>query len=178
MLYPTGKEKEVLYSITGQWTKAFQIHSGALKSVGSTNRIASHDTATQPTAKLTVVPIKSQHPLESRRAWAPVAEAIARSDLDAVGSEKSKIENAQREARIKEKADGRLWERRYFSARSDPDPLLSSLGPQVGLAEHGDGDKTGGLWRFDAAKAEKARSQPLPSEEEAAKIAAQLLGQR
>lgn len=95
-----------------------------------------------------------------------------------MGQEKSRIEVAQREARAREKAEGRIWQRRYFSVHTDaPDRVLTLLGPAIGLAEHGDADKTGGLWRFDATKAEKEREQPQLSDEEASKIAKELLGQ-
>ena len=177
VLFRTGKEKEVLYNVTGQWTKAFEIHSGPAKGNKPSNLADSYDAAATPTTELIVQPIQSQHPLESRRAWARVAEAIANGDLETVSAEKSKIENAQREMRAKEKAEGRMWQRRYFSVRTDPDPVLSSLGQHVGLADHGDGDKTGGLWRFDRVKADKAQKQTLTAEE-VAQLAKQLLGQQ
>lgn len=178
ILYPTGKEKDVLFNVSGQWTKTFEIRTGAAKSNNKNNLIDTWDPALFPLSELIVAPIEKQHPLESRRAWAKVAAAIAKSDLDTVGLEKGKIENAQREMRVKERAEGRSWERRYFTAQNDtPDPVLTSLGPTVGLAEHGDADKTGGLWRFDSGKAAKAHDEPLPSEEDAGKLARELLGQ-
>ena len=176
-LYPTGKEREVLFNVTGQWTKAFDIHSGPAKSNKSSSLIESYDGAAVPTTSLTVAPIEAQHPLESRRAWARVAAAVAKGDLDALSVEKSKIENAQREARAKEKAEGRMWQRRYFTIQIGPDAVLGNLAHNVGLSDHGDSDKTGGLWRFDSAKADKARSQGTPSADEAKTIASQLLGQ-
>ena len=73
-----------------------------------------------------------------------MAAAIAKGDMDMVGNEKGKIENAQREARQKEKAEGRTWQRRYFSAcRDGEDRALTELGPRIGLSS--DADKTGGL---------------------------------
>jgi hypothetical protein len=125
-----------------------------------------------------VAPIEQQHPLESRRAWSQVAAAIAKGDLDLVGTEKGKIESAQRDMRIREKAEGRTWEQRYFSTPVDgKDNVLSTLGPVVGVPESGDADKTGGLWRFDPAKAEKAKTLRDITPEEAAKVAKELLGQ-
>ncbi|KAK3334754.1 hypothetical protein B0H65DRAFT_331052 [Neurospora tetraspora] len=177
-LYPTGKEKEVLYNVSGQWTKSFEIHSGAAKHNSKSTLVDSWDPEKQQHTPLTVAPIEKQHPLESRRAWSKVANAILKGDLEAVGQEKSRIEVAQREARAREKVEGRMWQRRYFSVYTDaPDRVLTQLGPAIGLAEHGDADKTGGLWRFDATKAEKERGQPQLSDEEASKIAKELLGQ-
>ena len=175
-LYPTGKEKEVLFNVSGQWTKSFEIHSGPAKYNNKDNLIGAWDPL--PLSELIVAPLEKQHPLESRRAWAKVAAAISKVDLDTVSLEKSKIENAQREMRAKEKADGRTWQRRYFTAQTDtPDPILAKLGPAVSLPETGDADKTGGLWRFDSAKSDAAHQQPALSEEEAGELAKELLGQ-
>ncbi|ORY62460.1 uncharacterized protein BCR38DRAFT_438640 [Pseudomassariella vexata] len=175
-LYPTGKEKEVLYNVSGQWTKAFEIHSGSAKHNSSNNLIDSWDPTNTTTSKLIVAPIEKQHPLESRRAWAKVAQGIAIGDMNSVGKEKTKIENAQRAMRKKEQTEGRQWERRYFNALEGPDTALQSLAKNVGLREDGDSEKTGGLWRYDATKADKVRGEEL-ADEEKAKLAVELLGQ-
>ncbi|KAI0594963.1 hypothetical protein F4775DRAFT_595724 [Biscogniauxia sp. FL1348] len=175
-LYPTGEEKEVLYNCSGQWTKAFEIHTGPAKHNSSKTLLETWDPSTVSTSELIVAPLEKQHPLESRRAWANVAAGIAKGDMDLVGKEKTKIEQAQRAMRKAEQAEGRVWERRYFTARTDEDPDLATLADYVGLNPNGDADKTGGLWRFDAAKAEKAAAQEL-SEDEKVQIAKELLGQ-
>ncbi|KAI1776769.1 Oxysterol-binding protein [Hypoxylon cercidicola] len=175
-LYPTGKEKEVIYNCSGQWTKAFTIHSGPVKTNSSKTLMETWDPTNTHTTDLIVAPVEKQHPLESRRAWANVASGIAKGDMDYVGREKAKIENAQRAMRKKEQSEGRDWERRYFTARADPDPTLTVLAANVGLSSHGDADKTGGLWRFDSAKAEKVKGQEL-SDEEKIQLAQVLLGQ-
>jgi len=178
-LYPTGREKDVLFSVAGQWTKDFAMHAGPAKHASAATLIDSYDPAKVPASKLVVAPLEQQHPLESRRAWSRVAAAIAKGDLDLVSLEKGKIENAQREMRNREKAEGRAWERRYFSVDpTRPDGVLASLGPIVGVPEHGDADKTGGLWRFDRVKAERAgRELRSLTAEEQAKVARELLGQ-
>ncbi|KAK8045484.1 hypothetical protein PG993_005508 [Apiospora rasikravindrae] len=175
VLHPTGKEKEVLYNISGQWTKAFEIHTGAAKHNSSSNLIESWDPSSNPLTKLVVAPIEQQHPLESRRAWSKVAEGISRGDMDSVGKEKSKIENAQRTMRKKEQTEGREWERRYFKAIEN-DAALQSLAKNVGLTPNGDSDKTGGLWRFDQSLADKANKLDL-TQADKDKIALELLGQ-
>ncbi|KAF3769268.1 Oxysterol-binding protein [Cryphonectria parasitica EP155] len=176
-LYPTGREKEVLYNASGQWTKQFEIHSGPVKHNAAANLLESYDAVAAATTPLNVAPIEKQHPLESRRAWLKVAEAIQKGDMDTVGREKGKIENAQRELRAKEKAEGRMWQRRYFSVRIEPDPVLAQLGAVVGVPDHGDGDKTGGVWRFDRSKADKVRAEPPLGEEEQKVFARDFLGQ-
>ncbi|ETS86366.1 hypothetical protein PFICI_00194 [Pestalotiopsis fici W106-1] len=177
VLHPTGKEKEVVYNVSGQWTKAFEIHSGAAKHNSSSNLVDSWDPALTATSKLIVAPIEKQHPLESRRAWANVAKGIASGDMDFVGKEKTKIEQAQRAMRKKEQEEGRIWERRYFTAMPEgSDAALSTLAANVGMSETGDSDKTGGLWRYDPSKAEKVKGQE-PTEEQKALLATELLGQ-
>lgn len=97
-----------------------------------------------------------------------------------MGVEKTKIENAQREKRAAERAEGTTWPRRYFSLAPDdgsPDAVLAALGAVVGVPEHGDADKTGGLWRFDKAKADEVKARPALSADELAAIAKELLGQ-
>lgn len=177
ILYPTGKEKDVLYNVTGQWTKQFEIHSGAAKNASSSNLVEAYDASASQTTPLTVAPLEEQHPLESRRAWYKVATAIVAGDMDTVGREKTKIENAQRELRAKEKAEGRMWQRRYFSVRTEPDPVLTDLGKHVGVPDHGDSDKTGGVWRFDATKAEKVKAEPLLEDDKKKDLAKLYLGQ-
>ncbi|KAI8629208.1 Oxysterol-binding protein [Xylariaceae sp. FL1651] len=175
-LYPSGKEKDVLYNCSGQWTKAFEIYSGPAKHNSSKTLLETWDPAVTATSKLIIAPIEQQHPLESRRAWAGVADGISRGDMDYVGKEKTKIEQAQRALRKKEQSEGREWDRMFFTRRTDADPTLESLAQYVGLQPNGDSDKTGGLWRFDAAKATKAKGQVL-GDDEKAKLARELLGQ-
>ena len=88
--------------------------------------------------------------MESRRAWRRVAAGIASGDMDVTGAEKTKIEVRQREIRQKEREEGRMWERRYFSLVEN-DKVLSELGPYIGVTP--EEDKTGGIWRYDEAKA-------------------------
>ena len=145
-MHRTGKEKETLYTISGQWTKTFEIREGSSKK-GAV--VDTYDAEATPTTPLTIAAIEQQDPMESRRAWAKVAAGIAVGDMDKTGAEKNKIEVAQRELRQKEKAENRRWERRYFSC-AESDPVLTSLGPAIGL--NTDADKTGGIWRYDEQK--------------------------
>ncbi|KAJ3561520.1 hypothetical protein NPX13_g8914 [Xylaria arbuscula] len=175
-LYPTGNEKDVLYNCSGQWTKAFEIHTGPAKHNSSKTLVDTWDPEVTAMSELILLPLDKQHPLESRRAWAGVAEGIAKGDMDYVGREKTKIEQAQRAMRKKEQAEGRQWERRYFTACTSPDATLHTLASHVGVDENGDADKTGGLWRFDANKAAKVQNETLSDAEKVA-LARDLLGQ-
>jgi hypothetical protein len=145
-LYPSDKEKDVLYSVAGQWTKTFEITEGSSKK-GTV--VDTYDAEATTTTALIVRPVEEQDPLESRRAWAKVAAGIAEGNMEITGAEKSKIEVAQRELRQQEKAEGRTWERRYFST-VDSCPILDRLGHRIGMSA--EADKTGGIWRFDETK--------------------------
>ncbi|KFA63945.1 hypothetical protein S40285_03765 [Stachybotrys chlorohalonatus IBT 40285] len=174
-LYPTGKEKEVLYNVTGQWTKELQFYKGSASNNSSSNLVTSYNAGEAQPLELTIAPIEKQHPLESRRAWAKVAEAIQLGDMDAVGLEKGKIEQAQREMRNKERAEERQWQRRYFADVNGEDITLQKLGKAIGIPANGEADKTGGLWRFDTAKADRVAAEQLSSEDVAI-IEKELLG--
>lgn len=143
-LYPTGKESSILYTVTGQWNKTFEVREGKKGAV-----IDQYDAEASKVTPLTIAPLEEQDPLESRRAWSKVAAAIAIGDMDITGIEKSKIENDQRALRAKEREDGTTWERRYFS-NVETDALLDSLAPKIDLLV--EADKTGGIWRFDEKK--------------------------
>jgi hypothetical protein len=134
---PTNKPKNVLYTSDGQWTSAFTILNKNKQDVDS------YDPAAKTLPLPIIKDVSIQDPLESRRAWAKVAEAIMKGDMDAVGKEKSIIENQQRELRKKEKEEARQWDRKYF-ARADADPLFEGLAKLVG--ESSEPEKTGGVW--------------------------------
>jgi hypothetical protein len=174
-IFPTDSEKEVLYNITGQWTKEFEIYEGPAKKNSKSTLVSTYDAAGTLQTDLTIASLDKQHPLESRRAWGKVAEAIQKGDMDSVSIEKTKIEQAQRVLRLKENTDGQPWERRYFNAATE-DETLTLLGKAAGVPVDGDKDKTGGLWRFDADKAAKADAEQL-NDEQIDQIEKELLGQ-
>ncbi|TVY51897.1 Oxysterol-binding protein-like protein, partial [Lachnellula suecica] len=126
-MYKTGREKDTLYTVSGQWNKTFDITSGSGKKTGL---IESYDAEASPTTPLTIKPEAEQDEMESRRAWAKVAQGIAVGDMDIVGNEKTKIEEQQRAMRKKEKEEGREWDRRYFKCVQS-DEVLNQLGPAI-----------------------------------------------
>ncbi|KAJ2980825.1 hypothetical protein NQ176_g2414 [Zarea fungicola] len=177
-IYPTGKEKEVLYNVTGQWNTTLEFYAGAAKKNSKDTLVDQYDAEAAQQTQLELAPVEKQHPLESRRAWAKVAAGIQIGDMDVVSIEKGKIENAQRALRHKETSDETAWKRRYFTAVSvgDTDAVLQELGAAGGVALDGERDKTGGLWRFDAKKAAAAEAEAL-SPEQIATIEQEALGQ-
>ena len=160
-LYPTDNEKDVLYKVSGQWTKTFDIVEGKKGSV-----IDTYDADAFPTTPLIVAPIEEQDPMESRRAWSKVADGIALGNMDLVGAEKTKIEVSQRELRQKERDEGKPWVRRYFT-QVETDEALGVLGPKIGVTP--EADKTGGIWRYDETKAALLPAKSIPALDAAAK---------
>ncbi len=79
--------------------------------------------------------------------------------MDTTSTEKSKIENSQRDMRKKEQAEGREWQRRYFSRLPGPDAAFETLSKPIG--ERIEMEKTGGVWRFDPEKNRNASPQVL-----------------
>lgn len=155
VLYPEGKEKDILYSADGQWNEQFVLKKGEGKKADVIDEWVASKYKTTP---FTTRPVAQQGPLEAKVAWGPTMEAIKRGDMDTVHREKSKIEISQRELRKKEKEEGREWQRRYFS-RVESDPLADKLLTK-NTGEGIEPDKTGGIWRFDEAKARAVDDTP------------------
>lgn len=151
VIYPTENDKEILYSVSGQWSKEFEIREGRKGEV-----IDKFDSEAQPITPLVVAPIEDQCPLESRRAWQHVAQAILEGNMAIVAEQKRKIEEEQRALRIKEKENGEVWECRYFS-QIDSDPVVDQLGSD--LLHTSFKEKRGGMWKFDEEKASKYETE-------------------
>ena len=154
-----GNDKHPLYSVEGQWNGnfAFSMHEGDKPKKG--REVESY--YAKPTTSLNVAPIEKQDSFESRRAWRNVAASIVKGDMDAVSHHKSKIENAQRELRKKEKEEGRDWERKFFkTVKENEDPTVAKLVKMVSGVTAWAGvesEKTGGVWRFDPERAGRVR---------------------
>ncbi len=151
-VFRDDNEKEPLYIAEGQWSGEFTIKNVNTQEVVETLNTDS-DTKRIP---LSIAPIEDQHPLESRRAWQPVVEAIHKGDIFAIGHEKSKIEIEQREMRKREKAEGREFPRRFFSRiQRDPvaETLAQGLNPNASLATVMGGHQE--IWLWDEEKYRK-----------------------
>ncbi|KAL4969569.1 OSBP family protein [Aspergillus stella-maris] len=145
-------EKKPSYTVEGQWSDTFTIKDARSKKEVET--ISVKDLTTTP---LTLAPLDQQDIYESRRAWRDVSTNIDSGNMDAVSTAKGKIENAQRELRKVEKAEGREWERRFFNRVEETyDKEFTDLAKKAGLTSL-ESDKTGGVWRFSAEKAAGAK---------------------
>lgn len=154
IMYPHGKEKskhDVIYAAEGSWTDSFVIKDAKTKST-----IETYDAKREPKTPLMVASISDQDPLESRRAWQKVADAIQKGDLNTVAQQKSIIEESQRTLRKRETGEKREWERRFFS-RHDKMAVAEKLIKEVpgGTLEQ---DQTNGVWVFDPVKAKDAKA--------------------
>ncbi|KAF2453278.1 hypothetical protein BDY21DRAFT_327795 [Lineolata rhizophorae] len=163
-LYPSdASPKQPVYTVDGQWTDAFVIRNPKSKDV-----VDQWDPKATAVTELQVRPVDEQHPLESRRAWRRVADAIARGDMDATAAEKGAIENAQRALRRAERDAGRVWERRFFG-RCDDAPLFERLAGGQGAAglppevRGLEAEKTSGVWVFDLEKGERKEREEAES---------------
>lgn len=108
------KDKALL-TINGQWSGKSYFNRGPEAADSKTPETLFYDANASTPQHLIVKPIEQQHDLESRKAWAKVAEAIKKADYDLINVEKSKIENQQRELRKKEIASGEKWKARWFT---------------------------------------------------------------
>ncbi|GAB7355533.1 hypothetical protein MBLNU459_g6015t1 [Dothideomycetes sp. NU459] len=147
-MYPHGREKDAIYNVEGQWSDNFTIKDAHKKTVES------YDAKKTPRTPLLVAPLDQQDPLESRRAWKKVADAIIKGDLDTTSGEKSLIENQQRQLRVREKEQGQEWQRRYFT-RVEKNAKFEQMVQHVPEGR-ADADKTNGVWMFDPEKARRA----------------------
>ena len=154
-LFREGQEGEVLFVAEGQWTGGFIVREGG----ASKTEIERYDASTSQSSctPLTIAPLESQDPLESRRAWRPVTAAIENGDMKGVVDAKSKLEVRQRELRKEEQAEGREWQRRYFQ-RVEGWKTLEALAAKVG--EKVEPDVTCGIWRWKVENVENGSMNP------------------
>ncbi|QLQ81451.1 hypothetical protein HG537_0F02120 [Torulaspora globosa] len=111
-----SKDKDkAVYTISGQWSGTSKItkHTGGTKGKDQTSTVF-YDATRTPAEHLKVKELKDQHPLESRKAWKDVADAIRLGDFDLIGRTKTELEEKQREMRKDEQANGVSWQRRWF----------------------------------------------------------------
>lgn len=102
-------KENALYLISGQWS--------GVSTITKKDSEAPHqfyDSSKTPARHLLVKQIEEQHPLESRRAWKDVAEAIRSGNNSLIKKTKEELENKQRALREQEHAKGVEWQRRWF----------------------------------------------------------------
>lgn len=149
-MYRSDCPNETLYSTAGQWSEDLVFRDA--KNGGAI--LDSSHVLNAPRVPLIVPDIAEQDPWESRRAWSDVAKAIMAGDMRATGHTKSLIENGQRQMRLDERNEGRVWQQRFFS-NAEPEEFVKMVVSREGL-DLGR-DRTLGVWRFDERRAGEAR---------------------
>ena len=147
-MYRSAEPNDILYSTAGQWSEDL-----ILKDVKNGGEVDGTHVKDAPRIPLIIANIEDQDPWESRRAWSNVAKAISSGDLRGTGHTKSLIEIGQRNMRVDEKNERRVWQQLFFS-NVEPEEFIRMIETQekLDLAQ----EKTVGVWRFDKRKAEKA----------------------
>ncbi|RFU33318.1 hypothetical protein B7463_g2989, partial [Scytalidium lignicola] len=147
-VFHESEPNKPLYTVDGQWCENLSFTDARTK-----KELFKMNANHLKRTPLTVAPIELQGPMESRKAWQPVAEAIHRGDFFTVGREKSKIENEQRELRKMEKSEGREWQRKFFK-RADRDEVVDKIlkGARDEKSIRADMDCVHGFWTFDEIK--------------------------
>ncbi|KAG5370223.1 Oxysterol-binding protein-like protein 4 [Yarrowia sp. C11] len=131
------KDGAVINTVKGQWSGKSTLYKGDGKDKADQG-MPFFDSVSTDQQKLTVKPIEAQDALETQKAWAPVRAAIIEGDYDKIHSEKSMIEQAQRDLRAEEKEKGETWQRKWFteatSSKEDPttDAVYRGLLEQLG----------------------------------------------
>lgn len=156
-MFKDGCEKAPLYTAEGLWSDVY-----TFKNARTGEMVEKFDCNTLQRTPLQVAPIEEQHPLESRKAWRHVVQAINKGDIFAVGHEKTKIENEQRAMRKQERAEGVEFPRRYFS-RAKEDTVAEKLaaGMQEKTSMKGSVDGAHALWMWDEEKYRRVHGSSL-----------------
>ncbi|CCE64003.1 hypothetical protein TPHA_0G01670 [Tetrapisispora phaffii CBS 4417] len=102
------------YTINGQWSKQSTIVKHDPK-LGDSEPKLFFDAELPKVCELYVKPIEEQHPLESRKAWKDVADAIIAGDMSLISKHKTALEEKQRAMRKEEESEGRVWQTRWFN---------------------------------------------------------------
>ncbi|CDF91034.1 ZYBA0S09-03334g1_1 [Zygosaccharomyces bailii CLIB 213] len=124
------KDKDkALYTITGQWSGLSKISRS-----GKRDGVLFYDASKSPAETLNVKDIQEQHPLESRRAWRDVADAIRQGDYEKITKTKTELEEAQREQRKQEEAKGERWQQRWFKEVDYAEPKQDEFSLLTGMA--------------------------------------------
>ncbi|CAO3686830.1 unnamed protein product [Rhizopus stolonifer] len=105
---------EVLYEISGQWSDEIYI-----KMAKASNKNLFFDVKSLNIHPKVVSELEKQDPLESRRLWSKVTSAILKDDMDTATTEKTTIEDKQREDTKKREEKGEVFIPKYFNLVHD-----------------------------------------------------------
>eukprot|EP01121_Diplochlamys_sp_Union-15-3_P004841 TRINITY_DN1503_c0_g1_i1.p1 TRINITY_DN1503_c0_g1~~TRINITY_DN1503_c0_g1_i1.p1 ORF type:complete len:305 (-),score=41.80 TRINITY_DN1503_c0_g1_i1:24-851(-) len=110
------KNNEVLYTISGKWDSEINITDSKKQSkslwnpkTGASNRLLK-----------IIPPLEQQDKWESRLLWSLVSEAIVKNDQTSATNEKTKLEDAQRNAVKLRKQNNEHWKTKFFHKEGGP----------------------------------------------------------
>ncbi|KAK9454164.1 hypothetical protein V1511DRAFT_502934 [Dipodascopsis uninucleata] len=101
---------DILYEITGKWNELMEI-----KDVRTGKKSVFFDSSKAKPVFPIVRPLSEQEPLESRRLWKKVTDALANRDHNTATNEKYLIEENQRQEAKKREEEGVEWHPRFFT---------------------------------------------------------------
>lgn len=136
--------KTPLYIISGCWSGCFEVRQGG---TGEVMDIWDPNDPRNSISEAQVEPVENQDCWESRKAWNGVITALQGGHFGQAVTEKSKIENAQRELRAQRDKKSEAWQPRLFSALPGSYGVFDRLGSAVGWDLQA--DKTNGVWKVN-----------------------------
>lgn len=150
-VYLKGDEtKTSLYEARGSWSDKFTMFDARTGA-----EIEGWDTSA-PTAPLRINEVSKQDAWETRKAWQYVLAPLQKGDLSTTIAEKSRLEEAQRAMREKEKSGLEApFKPLFFAPQAGGDPLFESLAKGTGWLLQS--ERTKGVWRYDTEKAKNLR---------------------
>lgn len=153
------KRRHPLFEVSGIWSEGWTVKDSQTGDVLEVYEVEAPENAPVP---MNIAPVNEQDEWESRRAWAAVLEGMAAGDMRMVLAEKTKIEQAQRQLRAREAAEGRQWEPLLFrNKEGEEHTVFHELAEGTGWKLcH---EKTKGVWTVDESKV-AGRQNPFRGE--------------
>lgn len=140
------KAKKKLYKVKGSWSEKF-----TFLDVEADTELETWDTSA-PTAPLQMTEVPEQDAWETRNAWQHVLAPLKKGDASTTITEKTKLEEAQRRMRKKEKAGlQEIFRPLFFTPQGGGDALFESLAQGTGWQLQS--QRTQGVWKFESQRA-------------------------
>ena len=138
-------KKHPLYEVKGCWSDSWTVKDCTTGTVMDKYFVEAKENAPAP---IVIDPVEQQDPWESRRAWGGVFNGMDRGDMRQVLTEKTKVEQAQRQMRASERSAGETWTPLLFKTMEGEDhAVFHALAQGTGATLNE--DRTKGVWRVD-----------------------------
>lgn len=141
------QEKKPLYVVSGNWSDKFTIYKGDSNEV---IEVWDQDKAKEATVADCCEPVETQDSWETRKAWGPTIAALKKGDFGTAVDEKSKVEQAQRLMRVREKKEGIVWEPLLFAPLQGRYEAFDKLASATKCKL--ESEKTKGVWKVNPDK--------------------------